>query len=270
MKFSVCSEFFEGWKWEDVFSYAAKTGYDGVELAHFTICDSVEDVSQIERTRLKDAAARAGIEVAGIHWVLISPKGLHVSHPDKAVRAKTAAYFHALIDFCADLGGRVIVIGSPKNRNVLDPLTPEQAWDFARETFAQCCDHAGERDVMLCIEPLGSDQTDFINRPDQGLSFVHAVDHPNFQLILDVYSMNCEKVDMAQAIQDCAEHLAHFHANDDNKSWPGSGSVDYAPVAQALKQIEYRHYASVEVFDFKPDPETIAGSAIRFLRGTFG
>ncbi|MBN1673808.1 MAG: sugar phosphate isomerase/epimerase [Kiritimatiellae bacterium] len=269
MKFSVCNEFYEGWKLTDVFAHAAKLGYDGVEVAHFTFCDSVTDVSKAERERLKKAAADAGVEVVGVHWILVSPKGLHINHPDKAVRDRTREYFHALIDFCGDLGGRVIVIGSPKNRNVVAPLTPEQAWAYARETFSACCDHAAERDVRLCIEPLGSGQTDFINRPADGARLVEEIGHPNFRLILDVYSMSCEQVDIPRALIEHAPHLAHFHANDDNKRWPGSGGADYPGIARALAQIGYPGYASVEVFDFKPDPETIAREAIGFLKSVF-
>lgn len=265
-KLAICNELFEGWKWEDVFNYAASVGYDGVELAHFTICHSVTDVTNAERQRLSAAAARAGVEVVGIHWVLISPKGFHVNHPDKAIRDKTREYFYELIDFCGDLGGHVIVIGSPKNRNVVAPLTPEQAWDHAVETFRNCCDHAAERDVVLCMEPLDSDQTDFVNRPEQGARMVDQIAHPNFKLTLDVYSMSGENIDIPQAVVEHADHIGHFHANDDNGRGPGSGGADYASIAAALKQIDYRRYASVEVFDFRPDPQTIAQESISFLK----
>ena len=266
MKLSICSELFEGWKWDDVFVKAGELGYDGVEVAHFTICDSVCDVSAEERSRLKDAAASAGVEIVGIHWVLLKPEGLHISHPDKTIRDTTRDYFHSLIDFCADLGGKVIVIGSPKNRHVMPPLTPEQTWDLARETLRACCDHAGERDVTLCIEPLGSNQTDYINRPGQGARLVEEINHPNFKMILDVYSMSCERLDIPAEIRAHACHMAHFHANDDNRGWPGSGGVDYPPIIQALKDVDYSGYLSVEVFDFDPGPDTIATESIKYLR----
>lgn len=269
MKFSICNEMFEGWKLDDVFAYSAELGYDGVEIAHFTICDSVTDLSKTERERIRKSAEKLGIEIVGIHWVLVSPKGLHISHPDPEIRLKTRDYLHELIDFCGDIGGRVIVFGSPQNRSTIEPLTKEQAWDLAKETFKHCCLHAQEREVIICIEPLASYMTDFINLPEDGVKLIEEIDHPNFKLILDTYSMNCNNVDMAKAIKDCSQYLEHFHINDDNKSWPGSGGIDYAPVAKSLKEIGYDKYVSVEVFDFKPDPKTIATESMKFLKKIF-
>ncbi len=270
MKFSICNEMFEGWKWEDVFKYAGELGYDGVEVAHFTLCDSVTEVSKADRERLRQSAKDAGVEIVGIHWVFVSPKGLHISHPDEEIRLKSRDYLHELVDFCGDLGGKVIVFGSPKNRNVLEPLTPEQAWDYAKETFQSCCDHARERDVIICIEPLASYMTDYINLPEDGARLVDEINHPNFKMILDTYSMACNKVDMGVAIRQYSEYIAHFHINDDNESWPGSGNTDFEPVATSLKEVNYDKYVSVEVFDFKPDPKTIAQESMKALKAIFG
>lgn len=261
---------FEGWKWEDVFKYAGSLGYDGVEIAHFTICDSVTEVSKIERELIRKSAQDVGVDIVGIHWVLVSPKGLHISHPDENIRLKTRDYLHELVDFCGDLGGRVIVFGSPQNRNVLEPLTYDEVWELAKATFKDCCEHAKERGVIICIEPLASYMTDYINNPKEAVKLVEEIDHPNFKLILDTYSMNCEKVNMGEAIEKYSKYLEHFHINDDNQRWPLSGGIDYAPVARALKKINYGGYVSVEVFDFKPDPKTIAKESMKALKSIFG
>ena len=270
MKFSICNEMFEGWKWEDVFKYAGDLGYDGVEVAHFTLCDSVTEVSKAERERLRQSAKDAGVEIVGIHWVFVSPEGLHISHPDEKIRARSVNYLHELVDFCGDLGGKVIVFGSPKNRNVLKPLTSEQAWEYAKETFQSCCDHAQARDVIICIEPLATYMTDYVNLPEDGARLVEEINHPNFKMILDTYAMACNNVDMGKALEQYAKHLAHVHVNDDNESWPGAGNTDFEPVARALKKIGYDKYVSVEVFDFKPDPKTIAQESMKSLKSIFG
>src|SRR5207302_229656 len=83
---AICNEIFKGWKLEDTLAYAARIGYDGVELAPFTIADSVTDISAVDRQKIRDAAARAGIEIAGIHWVLVKPEGLYINHPDRTIR----------------------------------------------------------------------------------------------------------------------------------------------------------------------------------------
>ena len=266
MKLAICNEMFEDWKIEDVFTYTAELGYEAVEIAPFTLADSVLDISETERTRIRKAADDTKIEIAGLHWLLVSPPGLYINHPDAEIREETRAYFLALINLCADLDGKVMVIGSPQQRNVIEPLSFEEAWDYARDTFAEGAALAGDRDVMLCMEPLSSDQTNFITNPDKAVEMVNAVNHPNFQMILDVCSTAKEGLDMPTQIRNCAPHVAHFHSNDDNGYLPGSGNVDYPPIIEALKEIDYSGYVSTEVFDFKPDPKTIAKQSIDFLK----
>src|SRR5512133_3836115 len=111
MKFAICNEIFQKWSIDDALAYAAKAGYDAVEIAPFTLANSVTDISAAERQRIKDVAARNGIRIAGIHWVLVKPEGLYINHPETAIREQTAKYFCDLVEFCADLGGKVMVVG---------------------------------------------------------------------------------------------------------------------------------------------------------------
>lgn len=128
---------FEGWAQRDVFRFASGLGYDGVEIAPFTLAESVEELSASDRVELRRNAEKCGVEVVGLHWLLASPPGLHISHPDESVREPTAAYLRELVGCCADLGGNVMVFGSPKQRNVLPELSPEQARDLAVKTFEE-------------------------------------------------------------------------------------------------------------------------------------
>lgn len=265
MKLSICNEMFEDWKIEDVFECAAEIGYEAVEIAPFTLCESVADISKDERDKIRKASDEFNIEVAGLHWLLVSPKGLYVNHPDSEIREKTKEYFMELIKFCSELDGRIMVIGSPKERNVVESLTFQQAWDYAKETFSESAKYAQELDIVLCMEPLSSDQTNFINLPEEAVKMIEEVDNPNFELILDVYSSSKEDVDIPSTIRKHAEHLAHFHSNDDNGYLPGSGSVDYPSIISALKETNYSGYLSTEVFNFEPDPVTIARKSYNFL-----
>ena len=128
MQFGICNEIFQGWSIDDTFTFAAKAGYDLVEIAPFTIANSVTEISAAQRSGLRDAAARAGIGISGLHWVLVKTEGLHLTSPDSAVRRNTARYFTDLVDCCAAVGGTRIVLGSPKQRNVGEGIAYEQAW----------------------------------------------------------------------------------------------------------------------------------------------
>ena len=143
MKFAICNEIYQDWKLADAMAHAARTGYDAIEIAPFTIAKYVTEISPAQRQQIRDDAARAGIVICGIHWVLVDAEGMYLNHSDAVVRERTAKYFCDLVDFCADIGGKVIVVGSPKQRNLLPGVTMPQAWDWATETFRDSVKRAG-------------------------------------------------------------------------------------------------------------------------------
>ncbi|HWX21234.1 MAG TPA: sugar phosphate isomerase/epimerase family protein [Candidatus Binatia bacterium] len=269
MKFAICNEIFRGWKIEDVFAYAARVGYQGVEIAPFTLADSVTDIPTGERQRIRKAAERNGIEIAGIHWLLVKPEGLYINHPDPVVRQRTANYFCHLVDFCADLGGKVMVTGSPKQRSLLPGVSREQGWAWASETFRPAVARAEQRQITLCLEPLSPAETNFINTAAEAIQFVAPLRSPNFKIILDVKAMCAEVKPIPQLIHESWPHFAHFHANDRNLKGPGFGEVDFKPIAAALRETGYGGYISVEVFKFEEGPEVIASQSLEYLRRVF-
>ena len=267
MKFATCNEYFENWPIEDVFSYAAEIGYDGVEIAPFTLADTVEDIPADRRRAIRRAAAEAGVEIVGLHWLLISPEGLYVNHVDDEIRHRTRDYFKALIQCCGDLGGEVMIIGSPKQRNVQDGWDYQETWNRTKQVFEDCLPLAEQCSVYLCIEPLSSDQTNFIDSAAEACKMVAEIDHPNFQTMVDCCSGSSEEIPVYQLLQNSAAHLYHVHVNDANKRGPGFGQTDFVRVLKTLKELDYQRYVSVEVFDFTPDPRTIAAASLAYLRG---
>ncbi|HTL57077.1 MAG TPA: sugar phosphate isomerase/epimerase family protein [Candidatus Limnocylindrales bacterium] len=269
MKLAICNEIFQGWKIEDVLAHAARVGYQGVEVAPFTLANSVCDISASDRQKIREAAARHAIEIAGIHWVLVKPDGLFINHPDAGIRQRTREYFCALVDFCADLGGKVMVVGSPKQRNVPEGVSREQAWEWATECFRDAVKKAEDRAVTICFEPLTPAETNFINTAVEAIQFTQRLSSPRFKIILDAKAMCSEAKPIPQIIRESWPHFAHFHANDKNMKGPGFGEVDFKPIAEALKEVGYGGFVSVEVFKFDEGAEAIAQRSIEYLKKVF-
>jgi sugar phosphate isomerase/epimerase len=269
VKFAICNEIFQSWKLKEVFAYAAKLGYDAIEIAPFTLANSVTDISVAERKRIREEAEQAGIAIAGIHWLLVKPEGLYLNHPDAAIRQKTADYFCQLVDFCGDVGGTRMIVGSPKQRNVLPSVSFQQAWDWSLETLGSTVDRAAGRGVTVCFEPLGPAETNFINTAAQAIEFVRQLSSPHFQILLDVKAMSSEAKPIPQIIRESWPYFAHFHANDPNLKGPGFGKTDFAPIAATLKELGYDGYVSVEVFNFDEGPETISSESLAYLKQMF-
>ena len=270
MKISICNELFKGWDIERVFDYAAHLGFDGVELAPFTLGETASEISAAYRKRIRAAAARSGIEIVGLHWLLVKPEGLYINHPDAGIRRKTQDYLRELIDLCADLGGKVLVHGSPQQRNIKEQWDPGESWKLARETFQICAAAAQSKDVYYCLEALTTADTNFINTIDEALQMVDEIDQPHFQTMFDCRSIYASaKSELPQVLKTALAtgKIKHVHVNDPNGRGPGFGDLQFSPLLEILHDAAFPGYISVEVFDFRPDPQTIAGRSLGYLHG---
>jgi sugar phosphate isomerase/epimerase len=266
MRYAICNETFEGWDHPRVCGRVAELGYAGLEITPFTLAPRITDVPAARRTELRRDAEKAGVQIIGLHWLLAKTEGFHLTSPDASVRMRTGEYFADLARACADLGGTLLVLGSPLQRKIPDGHTREQAEDFAVDTLRHCLPALEQTGTLLCLEPLGPAETDFMNTAAEGVNLIHRLAHPNVKLHLDVKAMSSEADPIPDIIRRNTTHTAHFHANDPNRRGPGFGETDFKPIFKALKDTGYAGWVSVEVFDYSPDPDTIARESIRYMR----
>jgi sugar phosphate isomerase/epimerase len=267
MKFGICNEIFKDWN--DIgrtISYVKQTGYDGLEIAPFTLAQYVTDIPADVRRLIVEKARQAALEILGIHWVFVGPEGIHLTHPDAEIRKRTAQYLIDLAYFCGDVGGKVIIFGSPKQRSVQEGLSYEEAFANAVEVFNKAMPACADRGVTICMEPLTYLETNFCTSAEETVRLIDAVNHPNFRLLLDTKAMAFEKEGRPATIRKYGKYLAHYHANDENLNGPGWGEIDFAPIFEALNDIKYDGYMSVEVFKFEPGPEKIAKTSLDYMR----
>ncbi len=270
MRWAICNEVFQGWDLEAAMKFAAATGYHGIELAPFTLAALVTDLSQSQRVAVSAMARRHGLEICGLHWLLARTEGFHLTSPDSEVRRRTAKYLVDLTDACADLGGKTLVLGSPQQRSFAPGVSSEQASEWAASALSDAVRRAEDRGVIWCIEPLGAQETNFINTASGAIAFARRLDSPAARIVLDVKAMSAESVSIEEIIRQSWPQFAHFHANDPNLKGPGFGAVDFRPIAAALRAVGYAGFISVEVLNFAEGPEMIAVNSLRYLRESFG
>jgi sugar phosphate isomerase/epimerase len=263
---SICNEMFEGWEIGRICEFCGQLGYSGIELAPFTLGENPLSVSPDRRREIRETISGHGMSCVGLHWLLAKTNGFHLTTNDPAIRKRTANYLSGLAELCRDLGGNVMVLGSPQQRSLLPDVESDQAWENAIEVLQSALPALEKHNVTLALEPLGPEETNFLNTAEETVLMARQIGSEKIRLLLDVKAMSTESIPIPEIICQHHQHLAHFHANDPNRLGPGMGEVDFVPIMQALRDCNYDGWVSVEVFDFRPGPELIASKSIECLK----
>lgn len=263
--YSICNEVFEKMEFAASCRLAKKMGYAGIEIAPFTLADNVDDISAARRKELRGIIHSEGLRFAGMHWLLVTPKWLHITTSGNDVRERSWQYFRKLVDFCGDLGGGVMVLGSPKQRGT-HGTTREEAAQHIIEGLRQLGPQAASRKVTISLEALDHSQTDVINTLAEAVAVVKAVNHPAIQTMFDYHNVKDEKEPSEVLVRRYYPMIRHVHINEMDGRQPGTGHYDFLPVLRVLKEKNYKSWVSLEVFDFKEGAERIGTEAMQYIR----
>jgi sugar phosphate isomerase/epimerase len=265
-RYAICNETFGDWPLARACECAASCGYTGLEIAPFTLAPLAVDVSAAARAEIRRTLAAHGLDCVGLHWLLAKTEGFHVTHPDAAVRNRTIDYLGDLARLCADLGGRVLVFGSPKQRSLIEGVSPARAAEHLHEVFSRVVPVLEATGTVVALEPLSTAETDVLTTAAETCRLIERIGSPHVRLHLDVKAMASEPDPIPEIIRASSRHLEHFHANDVNLRGPGFGDVDFVPIFAALAEVRYRGWVSVEVFDYAPGAERLARESIEYMR----
>lgn len=270
MRISLCNEVLRPLSFEAQCKVAAAMGYDGLELAPFTLDDDPQTLTEKRMTDFAHIARDHGLTLDGLHWLLVKPANLSITAPDEALRARTIDWMRRLCALCAAAGGRYLVHGSPAQRLVDPGESVATAIGRARDAFAAAGEAARACGVTYCIEPLSSDQTPVINKVSEAVSIVQEVGNPALRTMIDTSSAGLAEI---EPVDDLVRRwvptgmIAHVQFNDPNRRGPGQGAMRFAPVLRALRDTKYAGIVAVEPFDYQPDGHACAARAIGYLRG---
>jgi D-psicose/D-tagatose/L-ribulose 3-epimerase len=274
MKFALCNEVLAPLPFEQQCALAAALGYDGLEVAPFTLADNPQDITDRQAAEFRRIAQDHGLAITGLHWLLVAPGGLSIVSEDSTVRERTIGFMRRLVELCALMGGKYLVHGSPKQRSVPPGSTPEQAMARATECFAQAGAAAASAGVVYCIEPLSTRETDLIHTVAEAARIVDQVASPGLKTMIDCSAagqMEREGVAQLMARWIPSGHVAHVQVNDPNRRGPGQGDMRFAPILAQLLALQaadqYRGVVAVEPFDYVPDGPGCAARAIGYLKG---
>lgn len=274
MKIALCNEVLQPLPFEQQCRLAAALGYDGLEVAPFTLADDPLRITDAQAAGYARIAQDHGLAITGLHWLLVAPAGLSIVSDDAALCARTVSVMERLVELCALMGGRYLVHGSPKQRSVPPGATREQAWERARECLARAARRAHDCGVTYCLEPLSPRETDLVNTVEDAVRMLREIGSPALKTMIDCSAAGqAEREPVAALIERWMPtgHIAHVQVNDPNRRAPGQGQMRFEPILRSLlamqRQGHYGDTIAVEPFDYVPDGPGCAARAIGYLRG---
>jgi sugar phosphate isomerase/epimerase len=269
VQISLCNEVIATLDFAQQCDFARAVGYDGLEIAPMTLSSEPHLLTATQRAEVRRAAQDAGIAITGLHYLLRAPEGLSITATDANVRARTIDIMRRLCDLAADLGGRVLVHGSPDQRQ-LEPGREAEGRKFAAECFAAVADAAEGAGVTYCVEPLAREQTGCINTVAEAAALVRQIASPAVRTMVDCSAAALtEQAPIPDLLGEWLPTglIAHVHLNDPNRRGPGEGALAFAPILLALRDGGYGGNASIEPFIYRPDGPACAARAIGYVRG---
>jgi sugar phosphate isomerase/epimerase len=263
---SMCNEAFEKWPFAEACKAIRKAGYTGIELAPFTLADKPSDITEDQRREYRDIMRSEGLAFVGLHWLMVSPKGLHVTAPDGELRRRSWEHIRHLIDLCADLGpDAVMVFGSPKQRCTTGGLTRQEATRNYIDGLASVAPLACAREVTVLVEALPIGQCDVVQTLKEAVEIVREIGSPFVRTMFDVHNAVDEAEAHADLVDRYFEYIRHVHVNELDGRHCGAGTYDYKPVLEVLARHGYAGWISLEAFDFTVGAERLAGESLRHL-----
>jgi sugar phosphate isomerase/epimerase len=263
---AICNEVYQSWDFAQACRHMRETGYEGIEIAPFTLSENPTTIAKEQRREYAKTIRGEGLHFVGLHWLMVAPKGLHVTTPDDDLRERSWQHIHGLIDLCADLGPHgILVFGSPLQRGTTGGSSREDATKRFLDGLVAVAPHAAERGVTILIEALPANQTDVVNSLDEAVSIARQINSPAIRSMFDTHNAVDETEPHASLVEKYFEWIHHVHVNETDGGHCGTGDYDFAPVLAALKRLHYKGWVSLEAFDFSPGAERIAPESLRYL-----
>jgi sugar phosphate isomerase/epimerase len=160
-----------------------------------------------------------------------------------------------------------MVLGSSKQRQAIDGVSPAEAAGRLKEGLHRLASQSKQRGVCIALEPLAPHLCNVVNTLAEAMAIVRAVNCTAVQTMFDSHNTAAEKQPLDQLIRQHFKWIRHVHLNEMDGRRPGAGAFPFPMVFRTLRELGYQGWLSVEVFDFQPDGETVARLASEYLEG---
>jgi D-psicose/D-tagatose/L-ribulose 3-epimerase len=270
MRQAACNELVHDRPFAEACALIARHGYQGIELAPYSLADDPLRIPPAQAREIRRTIRDAGLDCVGLHWLLKAPPGLHITTPDIAVRRRSWDAVRLLVDFCREVGGSLVVLGSGKQR-ATQGISREAATAILCDELADLAPHLEQSGVTLLLEPLQLQVTDVLNTLEEARGIIRGLDSPRIASMLDFHNSQDEQEPWDALVAAHADIIRHVHLNEVDGHHPSLGKrpgrsrSKYTAAFRALAAKGYAGWISLETFHAAESPETVLAETRAFL-----
>jgi sugar phosphate isomerase/epimerase len=270
MRYAACNELVHDRPFAEACALIAQNGYQGIELAPYSLAEDPLRISPARAAEIRRAIEDASLECVGLHWLLKAPPGLHITTPEIGVRRRSWDAIRFLVDFCREVGGSLVVLGSGKQRGT-QGISRDAATGILRDELAGLAPHLAQSGVTVLLEPLQDRVTDVLNTLHEARAIIDAIGSPRIASMLDFHNSQDERESWESLIAGHTDIIRHVHLNEVDGHHPslverpGRARSAYAASFRALAATGYAGWISLETFHAADSPETVLAETRAFL-----
>jgi fructoselysine 3-epimerase len=249
---------------EDTIKRIAKIGYEGIEIGAGSPHAYPPCLTKERRKHIRKVLDDNGIALSSMLPALSGGPGHNLVSPIPEERRHTIDHYKDLVELSAEWGGKILLYIPGW---IVFGTTYEQAWEWSTAALSDIAEKAEKFDITLVIEPVSFD-TNFVDKGEEAIEMMEEVNKPNVKLMFDTFHTLYRKEPSSDYIYRMGKNLRHMHISDNNRLPPGQGRGDFISVINALKDIDFDGYLTMELgFDRRDiEPDFVARQSYEYLK----
>jgi len=249
---------------DEVIPRLSRIGYDGIEIGCAAPHAWPYYLSAKRRMEIKALLEKHRIKASSM---LPAPGGGPGANPASSVveeRKWTVQHYKDVIDLAGDLGTPTVLYVAGW---IVYGTRQQDAWNYSLESLREIAAYARPKNITICVEPTSSD-SNLIESADDALLLMEQAGLPNVRVMFDTFHVLYRNEVPSDYIYTMGKNLGHIHLSDFNRLAPGQGGMDFLPVMQALKDVGFEGYVTMEVgFNSRSaHPDSIARASLEHLK----
>lgn len=249
---------------EEVIRRLSRIGYDGIEIGAAAPHAFPDYLTPARRKEIRLALDDAGLALSSMLPAPGGGPGFNAASANPLERAAAVDQYKKVADLCAEWGGKILLYVAGWQ---VFGTSRRDAWNWSRDSLDEIAAHALGLGVTVAIEPTSAD-SNLVDSCDDVLTMMEEVDRPNVGAMFDTFHTLYRNEVPSDYVYRLNEKLVHVHLADVDRNPPGNGVVDYVSLVEALRDVGFDGYLTMEIGFTRRnvEPDDMARSAFAYMK----